>query len=58
MEDSSNKGPLQVSARKRTEVLFVARSVKAKSKNWMIDEMYSLCCGTYMVIYNVMMFDY
>ena len=46
MEDSSNKGPLQVSARKRTEVLFVARSVKAKSKNW-IDEMYSLCCGTY-----------
>ena len=46
MEDSSKKGPLQVSARKRTEVLFVARSVKAKSKNW-IDEMCSLCCGTY-----------
>ena len=37
MEDSSNKGPLQVSAKKRTEVLFVARSVKAKN------------CWTYLV---------
>ena len=33
MEDSSNKGPLQVSAKKRTEVLYCSQVCCVKAKN-------------------------